>query len=81
MAKLCKDCRWFRPQEDGKAPLCGHPTSVHPDRTSLVSGELIPGHRYACSDMRYFLAWGGFCGSEGTHWEAADALKPAGTSK
>ena len=69
--KLCKDCRWIRPR-DGEPPLCGHPTSVSPTDISRVTGEPIPSHRYTCADMRYFAAWGGFCGSEGLHWEPAD---------
>ena len=48
-------------------------TSVAPARISLVTGEQIPEHRYTCADMRYFAAWDAFCGSEGLHWEAADA--------
>ena len=76
--KLCKDCRWFRPREAGKAALCGHPTSVHPASTSLITGEPIPGHQYACADMRFLLAWGGFCGSEGTHWEPKQPPEPVG---
>jgi hypothetical protein len=74
--KLCKDCRWIRPQEKGQ-PLCGHPTSVSPADTNPVTGEAIPTHPYTCTDMRFFLAWGGFCGSEGLHWEAT-AAAPVG---
>lgn len=74
--KLCKDCRWFQPRE-GQQPLCDHPTSVNPTRTSLVTGELIPGYHYACADVRYFDAFSGMCGREGFHWEPADA-SPAG---
>jgi hypothetical protein len=70
--KLCRDCRWFRPRED-QQPLCGHPTSVSPASTSLVTGEPIAAYQYTCTDMRYFLAWGSFCGREGLHWEAANA--------
>jgi hypothetical protein len=70
--KLCKHCRWIRPR-DGDQPLCGHPTSVSPADTSLVTGDPIPSHPYTCTDMRYFHAWGGYCGSEGVHWEPADA--------
>jgi hypothetical protein len=70
--KLCKDCKWFRPR-DGEQPLCGHPTSVAPAAASLVTGKLRPAYQYTCADMRFFLAWDGFCGSEGLHWEATDA--------
>ena len=70
--KLCKDCRWFQ-SRDGQPPLCDHPTSVSPASTSLVSGETIASYHYTCADMRYFLAWDSFCGSEGRHWEPADA--------
>jgi hypothetical protein len=76
--KLCKDCWWFHPQEAGKAALCGHPTSVHPAGTSLITGEPILGHQYTCADMRFFLAWGGFCGSEGTHWAPKQPPEPVG---
>jgi hypothetical protein len=69
--KLCKNCRWHHPR-DGEQPLCDHPTSVAPARTSLVTGERMPAYQYTCADMRYFNAWGAFCGSEGRHWEAAD---------
>jgi hypothetical protein len=70
--KLCKDCKHFQPRED-KPPLCDHPTSVNPARTSLVDGELIAAYHYTCADMRFFLAWSNYCGQEGLHWEAADA--------
>jgi hypothetical protein len=75
--KLCKDCRWIRPAEDDRGALCGHPTSVNPTRTSLVTGERIPAYQFNCASLREFLAFSGFCGSEGVHWEAADAT-PAG---
>lgn len=69
--RLCKDCKWIRPRDE-KQPLCGHPTSVAPATTSLVTGELRPAYQYTCADMRGFLAWDTYCGAEGLHWEAAD---------
>jgi hypothetical protein len=69
--KLCKDCRWFRPQDQGQ-PLCGHPTSRHPPKVNLVTGEPIPGRVWTCTDLRAFLSFDEFCGEEGRHWEQAD---------
>jgi hypothetical protein len=73
--KLCTQCRWIRPQADGSKPLCGHPTSVAPAYTSPVDGQISPAYRYACSDMRFFLA-GLHCGEEGKYWEPADPTPP-----
>ena len=43
------------------------------------AGDNQPSHRQGetgvsihLPDMRDFLAWDGYCGSEGLHWEAAD---------
>jgi hypothetical protein len=66
---LCKDCRWFRPQEGGEPPLCGHPTSVAPDAINLVTGETVPGYPYKCGSLRSFVAFDDLCGREGRHWE------------
>jgi hypothetical protein len=75
--KLCKDCRWMKPRDNAQ-PLCDHPTSVSAPEISLVTGETIPGHRYTCADMRYFLSFDQYCGREGRHWEAKDDAAPRG---
>lgn len=67
--KLCKDCRWIQPREDGSQPLCGHSTSMSAAEVSLVTGDMKPQQRWTCADMRYFLARGNYCGREGRHWE------------
>jgi hypothetical protein len=75
--KLCKDCRWFRPQGQGEKPLCGHPTSINPARISRVTGDTIPAYQYDCASLRAFQSFNGFCGEEAKHWEPAD-IAPVG---
>ena len=67
--RFCRECRWFRLQDDGRPPLCGHPSSLHTE-TSPVTGE-ESASRVACWLARIFLA-PEYCAPEGQFWEPAE---------
>jgi hypothetical protein len=71
--RLCKDCHWFRPQENGLQPLCGHEAAILHGNPDLVFGQSpSPATVLPCDQAR--KSWGRLfmtCGPEGRFWEPA----------
>jgi hypothetical protein len=70
--RFCKDCRWFRPQDNGGRPKCGHASAILPGETGLVHGKPSAPVVLPCHFAR--SQWGTIdtCGPGGRFWEPAE---------